>query len=93
VAAQAEADAALVASDVDAAADASEFAARVQWRVRRIWDLLRFTALQRLDMLIAFAQWGFADKVESELDAWERAAAAVMAREKVLADVVEVPPL
>lgn len=64
---------------------AADFTRRTQWRVQRVWDVMHMPALQRLEMLVQFAEWGFAERVEGVLDAWEAAAAAVSTREAALA--------
>lgn len=71
---------------------AADFTARTQWRLLRVWASLHMPALQRLEMLVQFTEWGFSERVEGVLDAWERAAAAVACREDVLRDLEAVRP-
>lgn len=71
---------------------AGDFTARTQWRLQRVWTTLRMDAMQRLEILIQFATWGFSEQVEGVLDAWETAAAAVTAREAALSSLVAVRP-
>jgi hypothetical protein len=81
-----------------------DFAALSQWRLRRVWTLLQSTPLERVDMLLyvtagpggafgaGLASGTAAEQIESALELWEKAAAALQLRERTLADLVKVCP-
>jgi hypothetical protein len=70
----------------------ADFAACTQWRLHRIWRLLHFPALLKMDMLLQLMQIGASEGTEGTLGAWEAVAAAVTAREAALFDLVKVRP-
>lgn len=81
------------------AALAADAAAAAQWRLRRLWDVLECPPLQRADMLLwicgggeggAAAATDPAARAAAYLDAWETAAAATLAREAALAELLKV---
>eukprot|EP00892_Ulva_mutabilis_P006533 jgi/Ulvmu1/4251/UM192_0011.1 len=64
--------------------------ATLQWRLQRVWLLTYMPALQRLEMLVQFTEWGFAERAERVVGTWEAAVAAVQGREAALAALAEV---
>jgi len=66
------------------------FGQQVQLRLQRVWAALRMPGLSQLDMLIKYSSWDAADDIEVALDCWEAAAAAVLFRESVVQELVEV---
>jgi hypothetical protein len=59
----------------------------VQARLERIWSLLRFPIMPKLDMVIKYTSPEWSHHLEAALHAWEYAAAAVLDRERVVADL------
>ncbi|GFH16770.1 uncharacterized protein HaLaN_13261 [Haematococcus lacustris] len=54
-------------------------------RLERVWNLLLMPLTARLDMVLAYTARERANQFETALEAWERAAVAVVAREELLA--------
>lgn len=61
----------------------------LQARLERVWEVLRVFPEQQLDMVLKYTSRAAADQFEGVLEAWECAAAAVLQREAILRQVLQ----
>lgn len=56
-------------------------------RLEKVWDALEMPMLEKLGMVVKYSELEHVSHLEVSLDAWEAAAAAVLAREKALQEL------